>query len=1569
MITYCLPRRLTGPAWEDTFGPGCGLFDEAGHWTGQVIDEGLRLDLSRVEFADFAALARALLLLDAAMRSGVPASIVLPTAELSAAAQAHLTRRADAATPNLELLRARLNRRARMRGDARAFMRQLGFEDALSPGHWPPGAVSIENAGGGQTARPAGATDGEYPHVPPVGSEDHPYRRRRLLPFRWLRTTDDQQVRGELLPDLVAALHDIGLSRSDAQALVQELVAELVHNITAHAAIDGRQPPPALVGGVLLDPDVYAARGADRSDRVRELIDCATSTTSKVLQLVVGDSGTGLAAQLSARENTGPAAAVHPFDRWQHEVHGLWRVARLVRTYRGRVEIRSGEASVGKLFGRQPMGTDVVRSGLGHWPGTLVEVDVLTDPRIPQELAGSWPSEHDDISMAVVDCTVDPHDGLTDSDQGVLAGTARRAEQAGTVTGLIVTVTRPDNPRPTAEPAVQAVLRRVLESQIANPLAVIVVFPDIPPRILEVGIAGLHEQDGDTSTADYVGERNIVLALGSHGPAHWCGGSTPLRRILGELTEANGSLDRTETLQLWMATGGDPVAFWRVLRDQPNILAEDGRRILLRISPDDVVRSLLARVSRQIVTAVSDGCPGVALGAFRTPTLRLTSRWIDVHRLVDHTVGPTVAAFLLARMVEQELRRSAEALPVAMVQTATMPDQLASQLSECLSLSGLSYAAAGDLDLDVQPNDDQVPADARVILCADLLSTENTARRAISAVVRTKAVPVVIACVVDARPRRGPIEIFNRRIPVIALSEVDIGVPADPSLPVVDIDPMLRQPVAIGPKTPVTLAFSPATLLEWCAADRTILRLGHIKRPRRMHFSAHLRLDRLLANQEIADLVIAAISGRIAETLAGWTVDGPSDMQIWYPSDSAYAGMLATMLTGKLTTAGHSIRHTRMVPRGVAGDRWAFPASLGSAGTGGPVIILDWGVVSAASIQQMIRLAAGAGASSIIVIAVLSQIADHDAEVLVAYRAVGGPVPQNSNGSSAAARIVPTAVHLITAISITGMPAHDCGICATRERYTVDPAATPPRLAQHAERLREMLRPKTREEVVQTGAMDLFNVPISGRDIADYLRWRGLLQRALRSTADCQEVVRRLAVLGTEPETAQWCGDNLIRLVAAEQQWLKLPPLRFAEGRELLAEACTANLASPTRSVWLRIQALIVLTSAYPERFVQQVADLVVQVANEPVLIDQLLLDCHRLLHRASPDSPADIAQLRDGLQHCRDHLEQHPIGDNPALAMDYHRVLSELIITARYQEQPRPPNAQTAWARLREDLWRRVVTHRLDGELWLVRSFVDRLQGQQAVLDDMDPRHSWQTCTNHLIETALVNLPPLREILAGEYVEDRIGQANQRRLFQLTEPDGISQLRVVGGQLDRLIREPWTPDDPQWRTLRRDMLDQLDWWNEMFFAAHLPDSDLPARFVDLINSAPTMLGERIDQVLRNRGIEATVAHSEIGAAAEVFCPKKLIDDVVGHLLDNAERHGLPDVRRRFHVDYRRGDRRTVQFVLRNTGSRRRSTPGRGLRSCNDKLTPFGASVNGDTIADGDWTFEAAVTLSLWRGE
>ena len=151
-----------------------------------------------------------------------------------------------------------------------------------------------------------------------------------------------------------------------------------------------------------------------------------------------------------------------------------------------------------------------------------------------------------------------------------------------------------------------------------------------------------------------------------------------------------------------------------------------------------------------------------------------------------------------------------------------------------------------------------------------------------------------------------------------------------------------------------------------------------------------------------------------------------------------------------------------------------------------------------------------------------------------------------------------------------------------------------------------------------------------------------------------------------------------------------------------------------------------------------------------------------------------------------------------------------------------------------------------------------------------------------------------------------------------------------------------------------------------MFLAAHVTD-EAPALLVELIRSAPIELGECVAKLLNSRQAQATIERPEHGEV-EVFCPEKLLDQIITHLLENIEKHCVQGAVCRLQIEYMRPAHGTVQMVVRNSGTAPAATPGRGLRALSDKLRPFGGSLTGQVLADDEWTFAAIATLPLWHG-
>lgn len=1527
MATYRFPPMLTQPAWE------AALRDQS------IRPGDLHLDFSQVEFADISALAGSLLLLDAAVRSRTPAVVTLPTR-----ASYQQAGRPDAGPP----LAAR---RARARGDARAYMRQAGFVDSLGAPHWPAGAVRVLDQGMVTDQDPG----------PPAGSPeptpmDVPYRRRRVFPLRWLEPMPAGQLgASDSFVAVSDGLEDLGLSRSDARTLSQTVLTELTENAECQGT--GGQPPVVLVGAIWLSAQTYSDRQKDLPGYLLQVAERALADNGNVLRLIVADPGAALTARLSAADDPdGPAPGMP----------GLPWVTRVARSYHGAIQARTAGLLAGVLFGRDPGGTLLASAGQGHLPGALLELTLPTSPS-PGRARGSWAGSPDSgqaADLSWVNCAFDPGHGLANSDRARLADRLRAVRD-----GLVVTVTADDPDNAHLDDGWRSAVYQLLEfaSSMACGRQIIIVFPDIEPYLLAPCLAAYNEEADEQATGPF-------LVIARHGEPTWCGGSGPLRTVLSRLiTAAEGAITPTQAQRYWQQAGGEPAGLPALLRASEHLLHASENLLVLRLSLAAIHDTVSAGVGEQLARTVSQAGQGVTGGRFRGPTLRLTNRWIVVDELLAATPGVHLVAFLLARKAEAALRAARPRqtpAPTGVLQVRSAPRQLTRQLSECLSLGGRFFPQRSELNVGETAIGEQVPAGARVILCADLISTENTVRKAVASVAGHDAEPLVIACVVDARSSRGPIQLLNRKIPVVSLAEVDISSDVSPASRFSDIDPLMLQP-----EPPVTEpgAAGEVDLFDWFATVPDVLRLGHIDDPPRRHYSAFIRLQ-AMRQQDRHDQLIEAVLTNLRAAFEDIGLQGFPDpaaagpVAIWYVASDGNAEQLAGVVRDYLAGEGVTVEAVTPIPRWTRGDAWSFPVSLGNAATPATVVILHWWAISGSTLLQMIRLAAKSGARSIAALCVLNQLDANDADALQMLRAVAVPsasghVPGSGQPGSPT---IPVAIRFAAVSSISAFDIHECPICKTCERYQFDGEGPPARLSAHAGLLRDMLRPRELAEVALDSAADLFIVPVTGYEATDYLRWRSLLLHALRTVRGRQEVIDRLRTLtGAEPPAQEWAAAGLIRLLAAEQQWLRLPPLTFGITSGLLSQVCVTSFEQLTAPPWLRLQAVMVLCASAPQRLVELLPRLLAAAGSEVILIDQMLLDCYRLLLRSPGDMPIEVSRLRHNLLRCRDFAEDQLAGQDSATAADQLHVIRSLLMVASYRALRKPRDDQASWERLGEDLVRPVVRHRLESDLLLLRSFVEDLEAEAPAAEAARAAAAdWETCARQLEERALANLPPLREILGGDFVGDWLGRRQQRRLLGLARPD-VAELRAVADRLHTLTRGPWLPDDPSWQATRRELLDRLNWWNRMFLAAHT-DHESAALLVELIRSAPLRLESHVTRFLNSRRVTAEMSGRKRGNI-RVFCPEKLLDQILAHGLDNIDKHHIAGQQRRIQVQYLRPSQAQAQVVIRNSGTAASGPPGRGLKALSDKLRPFGGSLASQVLA-GEWTFELTATLPVWRG-
>jgi adenine/guanine phosphoribosyltransferase-like PRPP-binding protein len=1565
-------------------------------WTTQAANEGLEFDLSKVHFADFGSLADILLLLDRAVTDQVRCRIVLPSGRPTPGELARARALDDAGDPAAESYLRFLDVESRKRANARDFMQHAGFIDALTPEHWPVGLVTVTDMG--ETL--GDDADSGQVDVHANVSEHKGYTLGNIFPFTWLTPLSAEELRAStLFLSVVLGLRtQVGLSGTDARALSYTALSELVENVAVHAGRGHDFPSPrALIGAVLLSAPAYRMRRDDQHEHLQDFAERVGRSNRSVLRLVVGDSGIGIAARLgiakhAARRTSGVSidgyaltededTTFYAFDRWstsgttgagyERGTRGLARVERLARSYRGNISVRTTGAHIARLLLDPGPGTAIVMRDRYRAPGTLLEITVLPDLIEDLDAASLSPAVASSSSALV---TVQLHTsdatGLSANDSERLDAAVRTAAGSDSLLGVVATASVRTGDRHLPHRLLLELIEIVARISTSSAL-VALVLPDAGHLQLDLALQDLASVVAQEAGQVWEAVHEPTLVLDGRGRWNWCGAKPPVLALYNLLSRSDTPVALATAEAAYVDAGGAAADLVTLRRDQHKLLVSNADGLALRIKPGDVVKSLHASSSHTLHRTI-DGAPighGVRRGAFRTPTLRITSRWIDVRNLISTTIGLTSCTFSLARSVEHRINSTAGRNWV-IAKAAGTPHEIAREFSENLGLGGDFYEMPGELDLDVPTHGERIPEESLVVVIGDLIGTENTARRALAHIVGQGAEPIAYVGVIDSRPAPGDITILNRRIPVISLVRADISERLDGS-PILDIDPILWQPVE-GRPLPAVGELAPDVFLRWCENVEQSLQIGHVEGRSGRHFSVFPRMDRLLADQRVSVEMLTAVADAVNLR--------PGPTSIWHPEPgNGYAAQVALLLGSYLSAHDIDVTEIRIVPRARAGGHWVYPSTVEAVPPGEQVLVLDWGSVTATTLQQLVRLAAEAGAASIAGVAILGELPDSDARSLKMFQYISATLlpatgtlaltspdlPQRPPEFVSA----PVSIRFVTTAAFEDFSNHNCPMCATRERYRQLADSSSRQLREHAREMYGLLRPSRRDDARRAG-LDLLDWVVDREDAADYLRWRGLLHGALRDTAIRRAVLDRLGE-ATTTDIPPYCRAALIRLLAAEGQWMKLPPLRFDEGRAQLQRLCTAALSRSSVGILpeqVRLQAVLVLASSVPADFVRLLLELFHTVSDQPRLLDEMLCQFELLLRRPAHDTAADNATFTKSIE--RIHETVFDGDERHQLHSKYASTVHALELQVRERETPSPKGVQDAWQRVRRDLVPRVVAHDLEATWSNLVGLINDL-GLPTVQPTDARRHiakqAFAQCAVNLSDAVLIYLPALREPLGSTHYRDKLGPRNYERLLSLCEHRSHIDLSRLAEAIDGLFDIQPADRGQHWEDERGRVLTRLAWWRRFFFATHRDDaSDERAYFVEIVSDVPVRVRGVVEEAFA--GAVVDFVFDDDSAVLEAFCPANLLRDTLAHARSNAEvshRQG-PDVNYQVEV----GSRPTNEcyVVVRNTGSGEAASAGHGLQSMRAKLEPFGATLYGEAPMAGPWTFELTITMPLWTG-
>jgi orotate phosphoribosyltransferase len=1595
-------NRISAQSWDRALAELALAAQASPHVDPQSIEQPLDIDLSAVGFADFVVLGRILILVAGIASVGGAVTVRLPTSAPLPQEELLLARRPSLETDGGSRQHNAVAQRRRQRTACRLFMRQAGFLSALEHGPWRDGMVKVvEDADPQMPNSIRQPREWDEPDLDLIMQPQPPLRQRRLVPYRWLdshSSNPEWETRS-----LEAEMTALGLDAEDCAVLAHVVAEELIQNVRDHAVPPYGDAPCPLVGLVALYANAYSSRVDDYDASLHGMISWAAQLKSQLVRLFVGDAGRGFEPLRfggpNSPEQYSPAdiqaAIIQAMDTWTPSptdhlpIRGLWKLDRVIQSYSGSLILISKGAAAGYVFDGSTGRTKVSTVLPYRIPGTIVECSMPTlTGRLRPLQEGELPSAV--FSPAFQVPNLRPVSVTFEAGHGIEPVNLQQVQQVlaqlSPADGLVIAAELPKDRRQPRQAELAAFIRDVLDlgARAAEVAPVGIVFAGINRTLLALSVTDFNQR-ADTS-GDRAGVRlgSTFLVVAPENLHYWVAGPPGIREVFKDLSQADDSLpvDR-------LARDNRLI---RQIRTQPGLQLR-GPLVSLRLRPQDVIRSLSEHFEAKLQVAVDNAdVEGVEADTFLTPGLRFTSRWINVQKLLTALNCRSTVGFLLAVLTTDRVGPYLRSSEVSVLRAGSISRDLVTVFALSLTGSGKYYDSASNIPVQVHGQSTAPPR--AVIICTDLVSTAQTARMAVREIQAYGGSVIAIATVLDAREHHSDedpdhIQVDNLPIAVIRLAAVSISAPDEPDH-FQPIDPIIGAPVSPVPvrvKPPINQDTYLSALKRTSAA-----RIGHIVRAGGRHYTAYVDPTLLFRDNDWAASATELMVNKVkaARRVLDLVELTGCPVVILYPGRTGdNIADVAQLLANALRAASIPVENIIQVPRAVFDGKWTFPASITLPDRPLHAVLLDPVCRSGQTTRQLIRLTAIAQVHSVTSFVLLNGLSD--AEALALHQTTSVEPVDPRTGRQIRNRVLPVSVTFLSRTAVARMPSERCPICRLRRSYAALPPALPKPLLNHQRILLSALEPHSKDIAFEnTTPIDLLGVSIEQADCIEYLTWRARLNEAVYNTMKRKEVVDAIRPylggqsLDPDEPASDLTGATdsvggglsrecyaLIRLLAAEGNWLKSAPLMFDENSTNVAQVAALLVQSPRRielDALLRCQAAMVFAAADPLRFARDLPEIVRDSADHTQICSQVLLEVVRLLE--SPRTPNKVTEkLVEGLIALEDLLGDARTVPYIAPEIQLPQQVRFLSSIARRKLTGAPSNPLAAWSVLRSHHLASVRTHAYDEPVWRLLLRLRNIDGGLFPSDPHAAVNDWLVCSDSLAVQALVNLPPLAPILLSNRVTAQFSDHDAALWHQVVLGNGRALLDDISLRIQTIFS---LDDDSAVSDTDKasDIAEHVEWWNRFFFSA--PSDGVSQRrdavLVRLLEQCPTSLPAVLEEAFQDSNCEINSPDMPYDNAMLVFCANDLLSNLFMHIRLNAHNTRIPGAEQDFEILINKDGPDHLRVVVKNSASDplRSTGSGQGLTNLAADLDGFGAEFV-DATAALPMTYAVGVRLRRWR--
>lgn len=631
-------RRLVPAKLEDLLRGVMPYSEQQRQWSRRVVDRGLLVNLSRLEWADMGAAVQLVSLVEGAAEAGVRVVVALPLERPRESEVgwylAGSIERGDQFLGQIVVRRARVRR----------FLDTLGFRRALALSHLSanvtrPTVISDWDDSSADSPEDLENLSGL------VGAEREVLY-KYCFPLTWLKSNDNlnlEQIAGFFRR--VISVEERGLEGFDVDVVTNVLLSELADNVAVHSRSDSRR---AALVAAWARPSSTPPMPSDylltEQDYARWILDSGTP----LVEIVVADSGQGVIATLSSafesKTSDEPPASefggdqkdrllLWAFDKWSSSLRGhgrrgtrgLYRVQRVVQKYQGLLSLRTGN----RLLVLDHGGSGYNRAKpspryLAPIPGTVLCVRM--PPGKPHAIKRL--ESHEDSPVAdlhFLSLGEIEEGGLSEEDECSLIKALSRRGAVGRP-HVVVAVFSGGVPR---HESVANVLRQAVE--LRHPAALVVMGLPGGVDLLEGAVESVNadlrqgSKEREESWADHYDIWDPVLVVGSREETLWVGVTGGLEIALHALVAREGRRISREDLFRRLSSV-DHLETAKGLRKDPCLVEEsaNGDELALTFS----LAGVFEEIERRLRVSVQDSSctePGPLADPFPRSGLVLAS--------------------------------------------------------------------------------------------------------------------------------------------------------------------------------------------------------------------------------------------------------------------------------------------------------------------------------------------------------------------------------------------------------------------------------------------------------------------------------------------------------------------------------------------------------------------------------------------------------------------------------------------------------------------------------------------------------------------------------------------------------------------------------------------------------------------------------------------------------------------------------------------------------------------------------------------------------------------------------